>query len=563
MSSLPPLPRSIDALVVVTTLLNQSSKDRLEHTIRGPDSGWPSNTVIIYCVDNFFQRQLEKHGRQGSIGQIYNIASNAFAMGRDRIILVDALTSDQLTGKVRPGRSKDVSIVYVQIDRATKHKARLSSVKDTTVWAKRLNIDTVPWMLKERTSVSWGTTYDWCDRKYIRTPQQYYDAGMLLYDANKPVYDKTFSPSNTSDDFAHAMAQILSLDPPLPAELTDKITAYAQGPADMGPMTAAAAAKHTLDRKKIEIHLLVPLESGELENLQKTYNEELTRSPNRHIKDIQCVMHPRFASRLATRSDLWHLFQRMCDKTTERRFNILVFAGWPGWQKSQENHGEPPATRRLPITEVANVWREIYTKARVGWDAEACRDFKDPDFEFLLDPNAPFFHNPSQFQSLEKGVVMVPVFCMTRQMPPKDMSTIREKFCGLDQYADMYAGTVFPMDFYFVQWASEKDGTVEDMWHLLWHYMQHNGLDLPHRSCAAIFIDQQTLSDGKVIVAQVAANIFRNHLDFEDLLAHGYIDQPNYYVRPGAVWSDSDSNGSLYDNYYLSNDSPEPGSDFD
>ncbi|KAL8637274.1 MAG: hypothetical protein Q9228_005434 [Teloschistes exilis] len=456
-----------------------------------------------------------------STSQIYNIASNAFTLGWKQITIVDALTHEQLTGKVRPGRSTDISIIYVQIDSATEDGAEANSVKDTTVLAKRINIVTAPSKLRERILVSWGPTDK--NKPEIRSPQAYYEKGMLLYDHFKPVYNKAFSPSSTTDDVSHARAQVLSLDPPLPVELTDKITAYTEEEFDMGTITMAPA-KWSFSHKEVEIHLLVPMDPHEIAELQATYDEQLLLHKNLS-KNTHCVVHPWIASQSATRADLWRLFKRMCD-TTDEWCNILVFAGWPGWKKGHEvgivrwNREEPPATRRLSIATAAMIWHRVnglkknsnsylhknpykYIDPYKHRDPYECRNFEDHEFEFLLDPDAPFCHNPSQFVSLEENVVMVPAFWLTQHITDDDMAAIREELHGGDRYNSRSEGWNPRLEYTFVPWTSERDGTEEDMWRLLWQRKQHSGFRLEDISRAAMFIDHQTLSRGSVIIANI------------------------------------------------------------
>ncbi|KAI4244936.1 MAG: hypothetical protein LQ352_006687 [Teloschistes flavicans] len=515
MPCLPPLPKAtgLDALVVVVTLLDQDSRELLQQLIQDQSSEWPRNTAIVYCLDNFSQHQLERHGRQGSTSQVYKLASNAYTLGWKQITVVDALTHEQLTRKVRPGRSTNISVLYVQMETAVKDEADASPVNETTVLAKRINIATVPPALRERIVVSWGPADE--DHPELQTPEYHYEKGMLLYDPLKPVYDKSFSPRNTTDDVFSARNQALSLDPPLPVELTDQITAYAEEEPDTRTMTAAPA-KWLYNSRKVEIQLLVPMEPQEVADLKDKYDEGLLRDTNSCFKNTQCVVHPWIASRSANRSDLWRLFKRMCDKTN-MWYNVLVFAGRPGWKKGQEvglvywNWGLPPVTRRLPIATAAKIWRAVYHYNSHVWEPRSRPNYEDPEFEFLLDPNARLYHNPSQFVSLERKVIMVPAFWLTQHIADDEMAAIRTKLCGTNRYASSSEERDPQMEYAFVPWASEKDGTEDDMWRLLWRYMQQNPTvwgTPPHEygpgveNMVAIFIDQQTLSRGTVIIAE-------------------------------------------------------------
>ncbi|KAL8704950.1 MAG: hypothetical protein Q9201_001896 [Fulgogasparrea decipioides] len=501
MSCLPDLPKpgEYDALVVIVTILRQDTRKNLENLLENERSG--QKFAFIYCYDNRFQRQLEELGRQGSIGQIYNIATNAYALGWKRLIIVDALSREQLTGDVRPGRSTDVSVVYVQLDNTKGDGKNSMPCEEVNVIAKRMNIDSARQTIREQKPVSNGIPRE--NGSLEGTLQEWFEAGMLLYDPLKPIYDKTLSSSPITYEVDRAIDQVLSLRTPLPYEVAAMIKQYAREEVDLEKLTSAPA-KFETDPTRLEVHLLKPLKAAEVQSLQEMYNRKLQDCP----MDVRCVVYPWIASQPATRRDLWRLFEFR----NKDRFGpgaILIFAGWPGCQDLSVvgllrfHRLLPMPTRRTTIEAAAAVWETVYSSTYPHNDYS--RDYSDPAFELLLDPCSKYFYDPPPFVSLVKDAITAPVFFLIRHLTSEETSAIKAELLkpnGEDEEFEL-------KDLAFIEWKADVDGTEQDIWRLLWQCLCYRG-----DGCTgtAIFIDRQTVSDNKVIVAEIMSDEYANQV---------------------------------------------------
>lgn len=70
--------------------------------------------------------------------------------------------------------------------------------------------------------------------------------------------------------------------------------------------------KFESEKHRLDIRLLVPVGSTELDALETKYNKRLLAKS----RETTCVLHPWIASRPPSRQDLLRLFQRFCDKKT-------------------------------------------------------------------------------------------------------------------------------------------------------------------------------------------------------------------------------------------------------
>lgn len=428
----------------------------------------------------------------GSIGQIYNTATDSSSLGWKQLIIVDGLSREQLTGNVRLGRSKEVSVVYVQIDGDSGHGLYSKPSEHIHVMAKRMHILDAQKALTEQKSLSSNLLR--IDEEHIETPQDYYDAGLLLYDPSKSVYDTSRPSVNAPNPTEDAITEVCSLHPPLPPEVTLKIRVFAQEELDLKHMTAAPA-KFPTDSKKLHIYSLTPMSVEETQRLENFYNKKLRDCGANET----CTIYAWIASRPANRRDLWRLYQSFFDANRHMQYPVFLFVGWPGWQKDTEigvlqHYAESlqPA-RRMTIEAAVQMWGASYDLPYYGSHFEP---YDDPAFELILDPHARFFYDPPPYVSLISDIPAVPVFFLTRHISEEQTNYIRthmRKPRESNKSSDDPAIN-------FVEWQSDIDGSEEDVWRLLWQCCSYRGNG---RTNTAIFVDKQTVSDDKVIVADV------------------------------------------------------------
>ena len=405
------------------------------------------------------------------------------------------MTREQLTGDVRPGRSRDVSVVYVQIDETKGHGLNGKSGEELHVTARRMHTLYAQKALTEQKSLSFNISRKNQERR--ETPQEYYDAGILLYDPSKSVHDKSLPSDSPPDPTADTINQVFLLQPPLPPEVTLKIREFAQEELELEDMTAAPT-KLPMDSKQRHVHSLVPMSVKEIKHLEDLYNEKLRASDS----DVTCTIHPWTASRPANRRDLWRLCQRFfhANRHAYSLYSLFWFAGWPGWQKDTEIgmlqcfYECPQPTRRVTIEQAVKAWQAFHGSPSYG--SNPCGPYDDPAFELILDPHARFFHDPPPFLSLNSSTMAVPVFFLTSHITEEESDVIK---LGFDKPEKIDERLGYP-EIIFVEWHSNEDGSVEDMWRLLWQCSSYRA---DGKINTALFVDKQTASDNRVVVANV------------------------------------------------------------
>lgn len=407
---------------------------------------------------------------------------------------MDSLSREQLTGNARPGRDTEVSVVYVQIDRDTGDGLYGKSSEETHVMAKRMHILDARKALVEQKPLSSDLSSSIADQN--ESPEAYYDAGILLYDPSKSVYDKSYPSIDAPNPIANAIKQVFALQPPLPPEVILRISEFAQEECELKHMTAAPA-KYPRAPRKLHVYSLIRMSIKETKHLEDLYNKQLRD----RSADETCTIHQWTASRPANRRDLWRLHQCFFDANRCMDYPVFLFIGWPGWQKDTEigvlrHHYEfPQPTRRMTIREAIMQWQPTYGLRYAPYYGSD-GSYDDPAFELILDPHARFFYDPPPFVSLSSNTVAMPVFFLTRHITKKQTSTIKGRLCKTEEFEE---GLNYP-EIAFVEWHSNIDGSKEDMWRLLWECCSYQGWG---GAGTAMFVDKQTVSDGKVIVATV------------------------------------------------------------
>jgi len=179
---------------------------------------------------------------------------------------------------------------------------------------------------------------------------------------------------------------------------------------------------------------------------------------------------------------------------------LFWFAGWPGWQKDSEigmlqcYYECPQPTRRVTIEKPVKAWQAFHGSPSYG--SGLCGPYDDPAFEVILDPHARFFHEPPPFLSLNSSTMAVPVFFLTSHITEEESNVIKLGFYKPEKFDE---GLDY-REFILVEWHSNEDGSVEDVWRLLWQCSSYRGDD---RINTAIFVDKQTALDNRAVVANV------------------------------------------------------------
>lgn len=143
----------------------------------------------------------------------------AYELSWERLLVVDALSREQLTGNLRPGRPPEVSVVLVQLGENEKPSNR--SIGEASILAKRMALDDAVKVVREGSMQSCDlpcTPYRGSDLN-----QQYYDGGFLLFDPLQQLYNRKISSVLSECTGSEAVDQVLDLEPTLPPEIALKI----------------------------------------------------------------------------------------------------------------------------------------------------------------------------------------------------------------------------------------------------------------------------------------------------------------------------------------------------
>lgn len=213
--------------------------------------------------------------KPGSIGQIYNIATDARILGWKQIVIVDPLSREQLTGNHRPGRSRETSVVYVRINGPIGDCIYPEVCWEMNFMARRMQIKSAQESLRKQKGgiqCPLKGAYRACASVWRLFRSSNTPLGPL-----KPIYDKTVRSTNAPNEADRAINEVVFLRPPLALEVARQLTAYVRQEVDLRKLTTAPATLHR-NSKRLNIHLLVSMESTELDSLRATYTKRLRNS---------------------------------------------------------------------------------------------------------------------------------------------------------------------------------------------------------------------------------------------------------------------------------------------
>ena len=431
------------------------------------------------------------------VANVYQLAVEALHKEQwNNVLYFDSLSRSQLDGVVRPGRPAAVSLIITQISPPQPSSSESDNVtprRSSLINAKRVYIPEINDVVDGKSICN----IEFDEKIKNRTdPQSWYDQGMMLFDPQRPLFNRSFPTAedqargrNQADDALHTMRSA-------PREIMDMIMQAHCVETNIDEMTTAPA-RPSEDPEELQVHMLISMKSDDLTSLEGRLNDMLSHSEN----NSHCKLHAWRAIHPASRYDTWRLFERFCYYNRKQTYSTFAFIGWAPTDGNvdvgimQWNYNVPPLVRKTSLQEAMDLWK-----------ANMKRDFKPPpdsadlydkNVELLLDYDAPFYWDPPPFISLKKETFDIPVFLLTKHLTQEEFSAVREEIETMGEVDSAFGegkGCIL------VEWDREEDGTLDDMWRLTWQCHAYRGQG---STGSVVFIDRQSAVDLTVTVTDL------------------------------------------------------------
>ena len=519
---LPDIPKRRDhetTIIIALTVLSKDALEELKQQLADRSDDTLEDVAFALCEDNVYQRHHARLRRDGiypdlieyitknilgSISDIFSIVARASMRNWWRVLIVDPLTRDHLLGKVRPGRSPEISVILAQ-EVAVDERMNGKRNGGTAVMAKRMHPREALRVARNKTDPGYFDR-SVAEKEMFFVPQTWYHSGLMLMNHNNKLYDNFSHDLPNVFDAAqrHPLEQVLSRYL-LPTEIALKIYDYCYQDIDLDVL-ATPPRNADVELNILPVQSLKPMSHVELKSLESTLNERLLSNESSIIRSIHCSINPWRGQRTASRHDIWRLYERAFKTTRSYRKRVFFYLGWAGWdimsgeigllQWQPEN--SPPPTQRIAVERAAELWSLLaYGNEDRFEDWNNSRDNQKP-VELFVDPRARFYFDPPTFVRLDAvSFPSVPVFFLTKHLDDTERKTVKEE---LYESSHDYAQKATEEGFIFGDWDNAEDGGESDMWRLLWQVFNYSG----HGSSSTVlFIDKKSPVDKKIILASV------------------------------------------------------------
>ena len=299
---------------------------------------------------------------QDCTGNIFHAVRQAHHAGWRRVLLADSLTCEQLSRKIRPGRAAEVSLVIAET-------TNLHSEQDEQLIAKQVNYEDAKRLYFQREPIELpGSIADY--EGGGRANVAFYNQGLPLFDPERPVFDP-LTPADQArkrleDEKAGTAIEAIGN---MPADVAKMIEDAYHIESNAEKMTTAPV-KFDLKRRRVPIHILMPMTSDEITELESKLNEQLANLAG----EVRCQLYPWRGAHIASRHEVWRLYQRYFQNNSKQYYSMFIFVGWVSYDRSnpgtevclmQWDYHLPIPVRRLPINIAFEIW-EKNTEGRVS-----------------------------------------------------------------------------------------------------------------------------------------------------------------------------------------------------
>lgn len=468
-----PLPESVLIISLVSITPNELQRFLSYFSVT------PSERLIVINAPND-----DCGKRPDRVSRVYRLSALACHQGWDFVIFIDSLTQSQLSGHVRPGRSKEPSIVLSSIHRSKKADDKTGAL----VAARRLdlqdlNVLTLMLYLPLLVSREQGYTL----------AQSYFNRGLILADPDRQIYDRCMPTERQMLAKDAAESEVVDRVQALPFELRDMISRYHKDGTLTKNMTSAPS--RILQTLVVNIQVVIPMSRAQMTDIV----QQLRNLTRKTCRGWEFVLHRWEHPVPATRQQIWHLFERwfVLNRLEIPFLFIEEFPLVPAAPLSmiRWDFYRCPMVSRVGVRTACDFWdskfREFERK-RDGTTAtgKATGNLAEKYTELLIDYDGPFYHDPPAFiPGVDEGK-HVPIFVITPEA--KEITLVEMEAKMNPRY-----GAISPL---FVPWDQVGEGTVHDMWRKTWATYSYRTEMSPQ---CALFLDRQSLQDGTLVLTQL------------------------------------------------------------
>lgn len=441
--------------------------------------------------DSLLQSIASKSPRRDCVGTIYAVAILAYRSGWSGLIVADALTSRQLSGTQRVGESPLVSVIMVAVKPSIPLSSPDTSENDEVhVFLERTTGDEGEnaALLKalQNLEVSEPYSYDWL---YTMGDGIYTEMGLVLNDPDRPVFSADTAKLLGHEELSNAMTKILLQHTPLPAEIVLRTVSYIHDE-QLNPMPSWLGI---FSLQNLYFVVLFPTTAEELSTMHSTIQKAvsfLLETKSRYRYEMNVRLIPWELHRVASRRDLLRTYREY--RQRQPGHNMHFIPGPFKYDDDDDVYFTKFGIIRFEIQELAIVsWATLGEILEYTYGRPEC-----PNFEMIYPFDRPFHVDLPLWLSADSEDDSIPVFYLTNKLTDEQDKAIRDE---MDRGDDDH---IKEQVFCFVSWKSGKeglvDGTLEDMWELMW-----KAYTFPAHSCSEIFfIDGQSGIDQTLIMAQ-------------------------------------------------------------
>lgn len=503
-------PSSGDQCILIVLLGRTHFADDVSHAMKEEINKVFESELADFSPTFVPVTDVEKgvHGVDGTLTDVYAIAKEARRLGWSSLVIVDALSTRQLSKSTRYGECRQLTamVVYLQFMENDWRPHNSSVFVRRLALAKACREAGNPTAEKWTDMISRGSSDN-----YRASLFDIMTRGIYLSDPNK----SPFMDDDMQDETQRVIHKALDESgPALPSEIKMLIE---RGISEESPLTdlTDSPADSSFERGHLRIQSLIHLTPEQLQRAQKEGEEAAKRAGfEGSVQVYQWKQHTP-----CSRRDIARLFVRYLGANRERGiYSMLISCPEPskqasiqfGWARDHQYQELLLATGSADDLVRRWIGGDDYVKAHEARQELFNHDeslSESASVETLFDPANTFPPETALWKMPDhsedrNGISAPPVFYLTKDLSKSESKAILDALQELDDSDADYnveGGREGQKHYSFVPWEKEDDGTVEDMFKLLWHMRNFRGGSGQPSEC--IFVDKQTAQDGTVILA--------------------------------------------------------------
>lgn len=494
-------------LIVLLTVLSEPEKAKL---IQHHQRALPHVMIQTWAPSRTLLQFIVKQGpHKDSQGNIYALAVQLYNAGVARFVVADELTKRQLTGHLRLGESSKITVVKMDVqperlityqDAGEQEDASEAVTQDAIdVLAERTDFGE----MEDRDSTQSLETLDHTRQKPKPLEggefETWIDAsgGLRLHDPDRGCLTADTATSLTQVQYLEGLVPALR-SKNLPTELVMKVISFA----DSALPCQMKLREYQHGPRCLQLFLFFPTSSAELHNTKSIIEHALHRDSQGHVDSVELIPVDRHG--ISSRREFM-TFLREYSRTHPdegKDFISLIFLLAPIQEDiSLAQFGFCFGHRDRPTVITRATYKDIIRRVLTNHDTHILLSHWMRSLqasECLIHPDRPLYADPPLWLPvdfcLDRPCEVLSAFYLTRHLTGEQDQAIRTELMS-EREADQRVG--LRKEACYVPWKREDDGTLSDIWNILWKCFDYEGLQ---RFCPSfVCIDRQSGIDQTVL----------------------------------------------------------------